>query len=111
MKRREGSMHSRIISYMICILMLTTFFPMEVVKNVNVQVIEEWEAGNENQENSDDLVNSLSVDSNENIYMTVVKEGSTTNDLKEVFPNNKGDPSVSMSGAGGLADSPWPMYR
>jgi len=82
-------MYSKKISCIICILMFTTFFSTEVVKNSNEQVLDRWEVRNEDQENSDDLTNALTVDSNVNI-----------NEI-----------GLNPGGTGGLADSPWPMFR
>jgi outer membrane protein assembly factor BamB len=104
-------MHSKVITYIICILMLTTFFSAEVSRDRNIQITEEWEVKNDNQKNNDELINNLSKDSYENICMTSVNEGNTTNDSKEMSLNNKGKPSLSSIGTGGLADSPWPMFR
>jgi outer membrane protein assembly factor BamB len=74
---------------MICILMFTTFFSAEVVKDNSEQIIKRGEVRNDDQENNDDFTNALTVDSNENVYGI----------------------GLSPSGTGGLADSPWPIFR
>jgi outer membrane protein assembly factor BamB len=88
-RRREGDMYSRKISCIICLLMFTSFFSAEVVKENSEQMVMREDVRNDDQENNDELINDLTNGSIGKVYRT----------------------GLSSNGAGGLANSPWPMFR
>jgi len=69
--------------------MFTSFFSAEVVKDNSEQMVMREDVRNDDQENNDELINDLTNGSIGTVYRT----------------------GLSSSGAGGLANSPWPMFR
>ena len=81
-------MHSKVITYIICILMFTTFFYPNISNDVNIQISEESEAKHDGSGNYDGIIYAQSSNLNGDVYKT----------------------DLGSSGISGLADSPWPMF-
>ena len=104
-------MHGKVVSYIICILMVTTFFSVEVANDVNDQVKEEEMVVDDKPDNSDDLVYASLTNSNGNNCTTNINERSSIIGLEEFSSRDKEDLIMKSSVTYGLADSPWPMFR
>ncbi len=100
-------MRIKVISYVICALMITTILVIEVPKDVSAQVTEEWVAIYDGPGNSADRANDIAIGPTGNIYVTGMSTGASTgNDVCTVAYDCDGNIlwSARYDGPGGWAD-------